>query len=268
LWDGPFAEPGALLTTGHCWINLVPTWINDWAVGLHSRVRTSGKPASAAGRSRERDSTSSRIRETLEHKWGKGNAMPEKPSYLGLLNVIAVNEAKAHRYLNVWIDTTTDPEVAAVLRTVAAREGEHGMSFAKRIDELGFQVREKEGTDATDREEQMAIAASTELSDCEKIERFGLHELEKVLHFFDDIFKDHTIDIQTGELLGRYVAEEFDSARLLRACHEKLTQRSSSVAANGTSDLAELEKTVGELQRSVEELRQIVCAQSMSVQPS
>ncbi len=37
--------------------------------------------------------------------------MSDKPSYLGLLNAIAVNEARAHQYLQVWIDTTTDPEV-------------------------------------------------------------------------------------------------------------------------------------------------------------
>ena len=46
-------------------------------------------------------------------------------------------------------------------------------------------------------------------------------------------------DIQTGELLGRYVAEEFDTARLLRCCYEELKARqgaatpaSSAVTAN------------------------------------
>ena len=37
--------------------------------------------------------------------------MSDKPSYLGLLNAIAVNEARAHQYLQVWIDKTTDPDV-------------------------------------------------------------------------------------------------------------------------------------------------------------
>ena len=67
--------------------------------------------------------------------------MPDKPSYLGLLNAIAVAETRACEYLTAWIAVTPSPEVAAVLRRVAAREGEHGMTFAKRIDELGFQVR-------------------------------------------------------------------------------------------------------------------------------
>ena len=36
------------------------------------------------------------------------------------------------------------------------------------------------------------------------------------------MFADHSIDIRTGELLGRYIAEERDSARLLRRCYEQL----------------------------------------------
>ena len=60
--------------------------------------------------------------------------MSDKPSYLGLLNAIAVAESNAHEHLQAWIAVTTSVEVAKVLRTVAAREGEHGMSFAKRID--------------------------------------------------------------------------------------------------------------------------------------
>ena len=60
----------------------------------------------------------------------------DKPSYLGLLNAVAVAESNAHEYLNAWIAVTPSPEVCAVLRTVSAREGEHGMSFAKRVNEL------------------------------------------------------------------------------------------------------------------------------------
>jgi hypothetical protein len=189
--------------------------------------------------------------------------MPDKPSYLGLLNVIAVNEARAHRYLQVWIDKTTDPDVKAVLRTVAWREGEHGMSFAKRINQLGYEVRAKD--DPVGLEERAGVAGS-DLSDLEKMERFGLHRLDEVLCAFDDIFKDHTIDIATGELLGRYVAEEFDSARLLRGCYEQLKARAGGGTAS--AELSALNDKVDALCRSVEELRQIVCAQSMPTEAS
>jgi len=150
--------------------------------------------------------------------------MSDKPSYLSLLNAIALNEAKAHRYLQVWIDKTDDPEVRAVLQKVSWREGEHGMSFAKRLDELGYGVRDK-GEFIT--EERYDVAAS-DLPDREKIEKLGLHELDKLLDYFDTVFKDHTIDIETGELLGRYIAEEFDSARLLRNCWEQLCAREAA----------------------------------------
>jgi hypothetical protein len=73
-------------------------------------------------------------------------------------------------------------------------------------------------------EERYSVATS-DLSDREKIEKLGLHELDKLLDYFDTVFKDHTIDIVTGELLGRYIAEEFDSARLLRDCWEQLCAR-------------------------------------------
>jgi hypothetical protein len=151
----------------------------------------------------------------------RGATMSDKPSYLSLLNAIALNEAKAHRYLEAWIDKTDDPEVKATLQKVSWREGEHGMSFAKRLNELGYEVRDK-GEYIT--EERYSIATS-DLSDREKIERLGLHELDKLLDYFDTVFRDHTIDIETGELLGRYIAEEFDSARLRRKCWEWLCAR-------------------------------------------
>jgi hypothetical protein len=151
-----------------------------------------------------------------------------KPSYLGLLNAIAVGEARAHRYLTAWIAVCTDPEVRAVLQTVCLREGEHGMSFAKRIDELGYEVRQKDDPDAG---RDLEVAGSTELTDRQKVEHFGLGRLTETLSFFDDVFKDHTIDIRTGELLGRYIAEEFDSARLLSACYAGLCAADGAVAS-------------------------------------
>ena len=185
--------------------------------------------------------------------------MTDKPTYLGLLNAIAVNEARAQRYLAVWVATTPDPGVRAVLQKVAWREGEHGMSFAKRIDELGYSVREKPDPDA---EEQLAVAGS-DLSDLEKMECFGLHRLDDVLGSFDDVFKDHSIDVETGALLGRYIAEEFDTSRLLRSCYERLKARQEEGAAPAGDPLAGLHDKVDALCRAVDELRQIVCAQTM-----
>jgi hypothetical protein len=156
----------------------------------------------------------------------------DKPTYLGLLNAIALAESRAHRYLMAWADATSDAAVRQVLRTVAWREGEHGMAFAKRINELGFELRAKPDP----RSEAQMKLASSKLSDLEKLEKLGLDRLESdVLSGFDTVFKDHSIDIRTGELLGRYIAEEHDSARLLRTCCQTLRDRPSGKGRKAVS---------------------------------
>jgi hypothetical protein len=142
--------------------------------------------------------------------------MADKPSYLGLLNAIAVAEAEAEVYLNTWAEVTPDEGVRKVLRTVALREGEHAKAFAKRIAELGYEVRPpvEDGGAAV----RLGIAGSADLTDAEKFEHLGLGDDPEGDDVFAGMFRDRTIDIQTGALLGRYIAEERDSARLLCAC--------------------------------------------------
>jgi hypothetical protein len=189
--------------------------------------------------------------------------MGDKPSYLGLLNAIAVAEAQAHEYLIVWADATPSPDVRRVLLTVAAREGEHGMSFAKRINELGYEVR---CNDDSRLEKAMALVKS-DRSDLKKMEKLKLNTLDTgdKPDIFDGLFKDHSIDIRTGELLGRYIAEERDTARLLRSCYEQLRAADGDGAPSRSSEsLASLETKVDTLCQAVDELRQIVCAQTMT----
>ncbi len=184
--------------------------------------------------------------------------MADKPSYLGLLNAIAVAESRAHTYLCAWADVTGSDDVRAVLRKVAAREGEHAMSFAKRIDELGYSVRRKDDQDV---DKRIALVTS-DCSDLEKMEALKLHRLDSgdKPDIFDDFFKDHSIDIATGELLGRYIAEERDTARLLRHCYEQLRQQSTSGSSRSLADdrLASLERTVDALCSTVGELRDAI----------
>lgn len=149
--------------------------------------------------------------------------MAEKPSYLGLLNAIACAESRAHVYLGAWADVTADDDVRALLRKVALREGEHGMAFAKRINELGYEVRETEDP----RFEQNMEIVTSDRTDLEKLEAIGLLDLKQDdgPDIFDGFFRDHSIDIQTGELLGRYIAEERDTLRLVAGCCAMLRAR-------------------------------------------
>ena len=188
--------------------------------------------------------------------------MPDKPSYLGLLNAVSLAETRAHAYLSAWADTTSDPEVRAVLLKVAAREGEHGMSFAKRINELGFQL---ECTEDPHFEEQMAIATA-DCSDLEKAETLNLLRFctaDGEPDIFDNFFRDHSIDIQTGELLGRYIAEERDTMRLFQVCHAQLSAQATGTAP-ADDRMATLEDKIDTVCQAVEELREIVTAQAVT----
>ena len=147
--------------------------------------------------------------------------MSEKPTYLGLLNAISVAESDAGEYLAAWVAVTPSADVRAVINTVALRESEHGLAFAKRIDELGYSVIPKLDPKHAER---MVIAASTTLSDKEKFEALGLGQSLQngARDIFDTFFENKDLDPVTGALLGRYVAEERDSGRKLVECYSAL----------------------------------------------
>jgi rubrerythrin len=177
--------------------------------------------------------------------------MSDKPSYLGLLNAIAIAEGHAHAYLSAWADTTKSDDVRTVLRRIAAREGEHAMTFGRRINELGYDVRHNDDDDAA----AIALVIS-DRSDLEKMETLKLHRLDSgdKPDIFDDFFKDHSIDIATGALLGRYIAEERDSARLFKQCHALLKQAESGPESTDNDRLDSLERKVDALCGTVDQL--------------
>src|SRR4051794_9744350 len=190
------------------------------------------------------------------------------PSYLGLLNAVSQAESRAHCYLSAWADITANDDVRAVLRTVAAREGEHGMAFAKRIDELGFTLELK---DDPKFEERMAIASSRTLSDLEKMEQLRLTEylVDDGPDIFDKFFADHSIDIQTGALLGRYICEERDTLRKFQCCYDLLKASSNGAGSSASGaaargDLQRLEAKVDALCATVEQICAVVQAPAMA----
>lgn len=147
-----------------------------------------------------------------------------KPSYLGLLNALAVAEAAAEPYLLAWADTTKDKKLAQTLRFVAMREGEHGKAFAKRMLELGYEVRAPESSGV---DKAMAIAISDK-TDLQKFRAFKLGKAPGKTDVFDTMFMDKTIDPVTGGLLGRYIAEERDSGWRLAAEYDRLAKKEAA----------------------------------------
>jgi hypothetical protein len=152
----------------------------------------------------------------------------DKPSYIGLLNAIAVAEGQAECYLQAWASVTPSDEVRQVLTTVGLREGEHSKAFEKRLCELGYLVKPRDDAKAAER---AALAGRTDLSDKEKFERLGLVENGDGPDVFTPMFADRSIDIQTGALLGRYIAEERDSGRMLADCYAQLSAASGGNGA-------------------------------------
>jgi rubrerythrin len=152
--------------------------------------------------------------------------MTTKPTYLGLLNAISNGETQAARYFKAWLDLTTDPVVRAVLQVVVNREAEHGLAFEKRLLELGYSLIERPNPEA---EAKLAVLSDPNRSDLDKILYLGYGEPRD--DPFGQLFNDHSIDPQTGGLLGRYIAEERDTIRRLRALAEALNNRSAQKAA-------------------------------------
>jgi hypothetical protein len=173
--------------------------------------------------------------------------MSEKPSYLGLLNAIAVGELGGEVLFTEWAAATPNDDVRAVLETVALREGEHAKSFAKRINELGYSVIPKDDADLPAR---CAIAGSDALTDCEKFERLGFNRPASNTDIFAKFFDDVTMDIRTGELMGRYVSEERDTGRMLRSCYTTISAGNGSAA----SDTSALEARLDRIEQAIADL--------------
>ena len=182
--------------------------------------------------------------------------MSDKPSYLGLLNRIAVGEAGGECFLTAWADVCARSDVKAVLETIALREGEHSKAFAKRMCELGYSVRKQDDPRSAER---LKISESKTLSDREKFEKLGLINVDGAKEILGHIFDDTTIDPQTGALLGRFIAEERDSLRMFQACYDALcaeeTRHGNGTNGDGT---AAIEKRLSRIESAVEKLTRAV----------
>lgn len=147
-------------------------------------------------------------------------AVQTKPAYLGLLNAISLAESAAGEYLEAWARVTPNPEFAATLRLVAARETSHGEVFCRRIAELGYALRPR--TDTRDAE-RLARLADPHVSDLDKLPP----PAEEAADPFADIRRrmaEGEFDPMTANLMNWYIAEEKDSARRLAEAYDNLRE--------------------------------------------
>jgi hypothetical protein len=175
------------------------------------------------------------------------------PTFLPLLNTIAVNECKGEILLNAWAEATNDESLAAALRFVAIREGEHAWAFTKRMCELGYPVSEDDAFQVFQDFDGLLECLSSTASDQDKIRTFNAGLEGDGSDPFAAIFQDTSIDPQTGGLLGRYIAEERDSGRRLQVEY----QRISATASSSPSELAELRACIEALRAEIQDLKRL-----------
>ena len=153
--------------------------------------------------------------------------MAKKPSYVGLLNTIANAERGGYELFKAWSDSTKDELLKPTLDMVAVREMEHSWAFEKRLTELGFALQVKKSkalskqvryfkSSASDNDKFAALGVSTENTKSSDPE-----EVDNLLQ----ILSDKTIDPLTGELMGRFIAEERDSERQLQKAFRSMLSR-------------------------------------------
>lgn len=175
-----------------------------------------------------------------------------EPTFLPLLNSIAVNEAKGETLLNAWADATNDEALEQVLRFVAIREGEHHWAFTKRMCELGHAVCEETAFQFFKDFDDLVAYIRSDATDAEKVARTSSGDDGN--DPFSSFFDDTNIDPQTGALLGRYIAEERDSGRRLKAEYDRICAGAGGAPA---SELAELKACIATLQKEVADLKRV-----------
>jgi hypothetical protein len=172
--------------------------------------------------------------------------MSEKPSYLKVLNAIAVGEERGRVLFETWAKTTRDAELAQTLAIVTIREGEHAAVFRKRLCELGYDVREKPAADFELRLQKLRSG----ISDAAKFESVFGYGGARRDEGLGTIFEDTTIDPITGALLGRFIAEERDTQRLLQAAYDRV-----KVTSIDDAGLAQISQRLERLTKTIEELK-------------
>ena len=173
-----------------------------------------------------------------------------KPSYLGILNAIVNAERRGFEFLDAWASWTKNTDLAAMLNSVALREAEHAASFEKRMCELGYTLQERKDSQF---KKTMQIVSSN-LDDASKFEKLGIGQGEpegedKLL----ELLADKSIDPQTGALLGRFIAEERDSGRILQQAYQ--CAKGISPAAGETATLASIQEQITRLTEIVGEMQ-------------
>ena len=166
-----------------------------------------------------------------------------KPSYIGLLNAVANGERGGHELFASWSAATSNKTLKKTLDMVAIREMEHSWAFEKRLNELGYALRPSTDEAALKDLKNRVKLLGSKASDATKFALFGIgpdaekksakasKKAIKKQQEDDQLLKilsDTSIDAQTGELMGRFICEERDTGRALRAAYRACAKKAAA----------------------------------------
>ncbi|MEM7080330.1 MAG: hypothetical protein AAF513_17060 [Pseudomonadota bacterium] len=152
--------------------------------------------------------------------------MAKKPSFVGTLNAIANGERFGHALFEAWAGATRDKALKPTLEMVAVREMEHSWAFAKRLNELGFDVQPAEQAPP----KKLLKLMRSDAPDMDKFAAFGIGAPGTSSGGEDNLLRllaDKSIDPQTGALLGRFICEERDSGEALTKAYRAARRRAN-----------------------------------------
>jgi rubrerythrin len=148
--------------------------------------------------------------------------MTSKPEYIGLLNDIRLQEARAGVYLEAWANKTGNKDLKECLSFVAAREYSHGDIFDRRVKELGFATQEIEDPEF----EEKVRVVSSDISDAEKIAWLKEARLRQptpsVRERYEAATDDEAVDPLTRSLLRWFTDVEDDSVVLMGKVYSEI----------------------------------------------
>lgn len=152
---------------------------------------------------------------------GKAHAS-EREMLMALLDEYRCAENFASEYLNCWNEVSDQECVKGGLRVIQQREAYHARLLENRLRELGGSPQCTVPTEQ--REKEMALYASKEKSDGEKLQYVAsqISDLPKVLRFITDVIDQVQEDQQTKELLRSLVQDEMSSGQWLLEANQLL----------------------------------------------
>ena len=153
---------------------------------------------------------------------GKPHAS-EREMLMHFLDEYRCAENFAADYLHCWSEVSDQECVRGGLRVVQHREAYHAKLLEDRLRELGGTPQCTVPT--AQREKEMAIYASKEKKDAEKLQYVAsqVDDLGQALKFLTDVIDQIQEDQQTKELLRSLVQDEFSSGKWLLEAHQMLS---------------------------------------------